>query len=240
MRTQKPISTISYNTPFFLREKLDNMVKDNVIGFYAFICHKGELRKSGERDKDHIHLYVEPSKILNTDAFKTQFNELVSVNDKPLGCMPFRPTKTFDEWLLYNLHQEDYIRFKGEEKEYLNYNLLEVCTSDRTDLECRYDDALDWLDLTLKNDLGYILKTTFPTPPIVLLEQGKIKPKAFHTYNEIYTAKTVHEHAKRANDEMIERAEKYTNLERSHSMRFDLLDSDVRVVQDTFNFDNLT
>ena len=42
MATQKPISTISYNTEAFLKEKLESWLAEHLIQAYQYICHKGE------------------------------------------------------------------------------------------------------------------------------------------------------------------------------------------------------
>ncbi len=60
MATSRPISTISYNTEQFLKETLDNWIKQHIIMNYMYICHKGE-----DGDKDHIHVFIEPNKKLD-------------------------------------------------------------------------------------------------------------------------------------------------------------------------------
>ena len=42
MATQKPISTISYNSESFLKEKLDIWLSAHIIQAYQYIFHKGE------------------------------------------------------------------------------------------------------------------------------------------------------------------------------------------------------
>ena len=87
MATQKPISTISYNSELFLKEKLDNWIKAHIIQTYMYICHKGE-----DGDKDHIHVRIEPNKKLDPMDLQAQLLEYKIGNDKPLGCRPFRPS----------------------------------------------------------------------------------------------------------------------------------------------------
>ena len=42
MRTTKPIATISFNTPDFLKLKLNELLKAGRLSFWAFIVHKPE------------------------------------------------------------------------------------------------------------------------------------------------------------------------------------------------------
>lgn len=108
MATQKPISTISYNTEDFLREKLDNWYKAHIIQAYQYIKHIGE-----DGDKDHIHLRIEPNKKLDPMDLLEGLKQYVAGNDKPLTCRPFRPSKE-EDWFLYVVHDPDFLKLKGE------------------------------------------------------------------------------------------------------------------------------
>ena len=104
MATQKPISTISYNTEPFLKEKLDTWYQAHIIQAYQYICHKGE-----DGDKDHIHVRIEPNKKLDPMDLIEQLREYQIGKDKPLGCRPFRPSKE-EDWILYAVHDEEYLK----------------------------------------------------------------------------------------------------------------------------------
>lgn len=123
MASQKPISTISYNTEGFLREKLDAWLKAHIIQSYQYICHIGE-----DGDKDHIHLRIEPNKRLDPMDLQEQLREFTKDNEKPLGCRPFRPSKE-EDWILYALHDPDYLNIKygGAEKgEKIEYEWTDI------------------------------------------------------------------------------------------------------------------
>lgn len=114
MRTSKPIATISYNTEDFLKIKLEELCKNHTISDYMFIKHDAE---SDER-KDHIHLWLQPNKLLDTMDLQEYFCELdLSNPSKPLGCIDFRPSKA-DDWILYTQHYGPYLQSKGESREY--------------------------------------------------------------------------------------------------------------------------
>lgn len=113
MLTIKPIATISYNSPLFLKNTLETLYNDNIIDFYIYIKHLAELNET----KDHYHLFLIPSKRLDTTSLRTKFNEVVLDNDIPLGVMPFRNSKFLD-WHLYALHDPNYLITKMTDKEY--------------------------------------------------------------------------------------------------------------------------
>lgn len=134
MATQKPISTISYNTEGFLKEKLEAWVKAHIIQSYMYIKHKGE-----DGDKDHIHLRVEPNKKLDPMELTEALKEYVSGSDKPLGCRPWRPSKE-EDWVLYAVHDADYMKLKyaSDKSEKLPYEWQDIQASEGYDVEIAY------------------------------------------------------------------------------------------------------
>lgn len=148
MATQKPISTISYNSEIFLKEKLDNWVKAHIIQCYMYICHKGE-----DGDKDHIHVRIEPNKKLDPMDLQAQLLEYKIGNDKPLGCRPFRPSKE-EDWILYAVHDETYLKLKyggGEKGEKLPYKWQDIVVSEFYDMEHAFIRAKSYLEHTTVN-----------------------------------------------------------------------------------------
>lgn len=118
MLTSKAFSTISYNTEEFLKSTLERLLKQGIINEWYYIFHKGELDAyTQEREKDHFHVYMNPSKRLDTDALRELFKELDKSNPKPLGCMPCQSSK-LDDWVMYGVHDADYLATKGEVKEF--------------------------------------------------------------------------------------------------------------------------
>lgn len=148
MATQKPISTISYNSELFLKEKLDAWLAAHIIQNYMYIKHKGE-----DGDKDHIHLRVEPNKKLDPMDLQEELNEFVLGNKKPLGCRPFRPS--FEEdWILYAVHDKDYLRLKyggGEKGEKLPYNWEDIVCPENYDMEIAFIRARSKMEHTTAN-----------------------------------------------------------------------------------------
>ena len=148
MATQKPISTISYNSELFLKEKLDNWIKAHIIQTYMYICHKGE-----DGDKDHIHVRIEPNKKLDPMDLQAQLLEYKIGNDKPLGCRPFRPSKE-EDWILYAVHDETYLKLKysgGEKGEKLPYKWQDIVVSEFYDMEIAFIRAKSYLEHTSVN-----------------------------------------------------------------------------------------
>ena len=148
MATQKPISTISYNSEPFLKEKLEAWLKAHIIQSYMYICHKGE-----DGDKDHIHLRIEPNKKLDPMDLQDELQEYQMGKDKPLGVRPFRPSKE-EDWILYAVHDEDYLKSKyrgGEKGEKLPYKWQDVRVPDNYDMEIAFIRAKSYLEHTSVN-----------------------------------------------------------------------------------------
>lgn len=132
MATQKPISTISYNSESFLIEKLQILYDAHIIQAWQYIVHKGE-----DGDKDHIHLRIEPNKRIDAMDLTEKFKEFEKGNDKPLGVRPWRNSKE-EDWYLYSVHDSDYLSLKyggGDRGEKLPYDWKDIKTSPDYDLE---------------------------------------------------------------------------------------------------------
>lgn len=148
MATQKPISTISYNTEPFLKEKLETWLNAHIIQAYQYICHKGE-----DGDKDHIHLRIEPNKKLDPMDLIEQLREYQLGKDKPLGCRPFRSSKE-EDWILYAVHDVHYLKLKyggGEKGEKLPYKWQDIRVPEYYDMEIAYIRAKAYMEHTSVN-----------------------------------------------------------------------------------------
>lgn len=148
MATQKPISTISYNTEGFLKEKLNTWIDAHIIQAYQYIKHKGE-----DGDKDHIHLRIEPNKRIDVMDLSEQLREYTVNSDKPLGCRPFRQSKE-EDWFLYVVHDEQYLKLKysgGERGEKIPYKWQDICASEYYDVEVAFIRAKAYLEHTSVN-----------------------------------------------------------------------------------------
>ena len=155
MATQRPISTISYNSEAFLKEKLQSWYDSHIIQAYQYICHKGE-----DGDKDHIHLRIEPNKRLDPMDLKDMLKEYVIGNDKPLGVLTFRPSSE-EDWILYAVHDADYLRQKyggGENGEKLPYEWTDIKSPDDYDVQTVYIRARATLSHTSANLISRIRK----------------------------------------------------------------------------------
>ena len=126
MQTSKPISTISYNTIEFLTSVLDYLIRTHVIDYYMFIPHIGEDDGFGENEKDHIHLFIIPNHRINTANLDSYFIEPVP-NSLPLKCINWN-TSNPDDWILYVLHDPEYLLTKFEHRE-LQYHFGNIKSS---------------------------------------------------------------------------------------------------------------
>lgn len=179
MRTTKPISTISFNTPEYLALKLDELQTANRISFWAFILHQPEDDEAGK--KEHCHVYIEPSKMLQTDDIKAELLEFdPQCPGRPRGCLPFKSSR-FDPWYLYALHDKRYLASKGQSRRY-HYEHDEIVTSDPDNL-LFLARSIDMLSLSPYADMQeaqakgvtweeYFSRGTIPLPQIVLFERA--------------------------------------------------------------------
>ena len=126
MITRSNISTISYNTDDFLTFKLNDMIKNHCIEFWAFINH---IPEEDER-KAHKHLFIIPSGTVDTFALSDILEEIDFTNPTmpPLGTIFWKHSK-FVDWYLYALHDIDYLASKGESRMY-HYNKSEFVVSE--------------------------------------------------------------------------------------------------------------
>ena len=148
MATQKPISTVSYNTEPFLKEKLEQWLNAHIIQAYQYICHKGE-----DGDKDHIHLRIEPNKKLDPMDLTEQLKEFEKGKDKPLCVRPWRPSKE-EDWYLYVVHDPTYLKLKyggGEKGEKLPYKWQDIKANEFYDVEIAFIRAKAYLEHTSVN-----------------------------------------------------------------------------------------
>ena len=132
MDPYKPFSTIGYNTEPFLLRVLEEFSVNHPDSFWCYIYHPDEKDK-----KCHYHLYIEPNTRIREADFvilRKQFEEADPDNDKPLSCMPFRKSKSFEDWYLYALHDSDYLNSKHIEKTTYDYDPALVRASDSATL----------------------------------------------------------------------------------------------------------
>lgn len=131
MRTTKPIATISFNTPEYLFLKLDELVSSGHISFWSACVHKPEDDEGGK--KQHTHVYLEPSKMIQTDSLVDFLKEPDPAKpNKPKGCLRFGSSK-FDHWYLYAIHDKRYLASKGQSRKF-HYSFSDIATSSDEDL----------------------------------------------------------------------------------------------------------
>lgn len=141
MRTKQYISTITYNTIPYLELKLNEMVGSNILDFYAFIYHKKEC----DEKKDHIHLFLMPSRQVDTAKLNEDLSQPVKDSDKPLGtCGIWHIVgkNNISDWILYSLHDAVYCKLKGYLDRVYTYSIEDMHTSNVDGLNELYFDAL--------------------------------------------------------------------------------------------------
>lgn len=139
MKTTKLISTISFNTPDFVKGTIARLLESELITYAHWISHKPE---KGD-NKEHIHLLIEPSKAIDTSSLSKEFIQPIP-DDKPLKTLPFNKSKVSD-WILYSLHHQGYLASKFQTREF-EYKLDDIQTTDRDLLEAQYNEAIRGLN----------------------------------------------------------------------------------------------
>lgn len=179
MKTSKPFSTISYNTPDFLKVKLDDLVSRRVLAFYAFVKHY----KEEDEKKDHIHLIMFPNGQYQTDALfdylaEPDFSDLTK---KSLGIMPCQNSK-FGDWYLYCAHDSGYLASKGQVRHF-HYIEEDFVSSDedylheliRTIDRTKYAKTQDFVEQVKKG-----------VPLSEMLTKGQIPAPQFNQWRAMY------------------------------------------------------
>lgn len=127
MKTRMPFSTISFNTPEFLEQKLSELRNAGKLSEWFFITHKPEDDESG--GKEHSHVFFIPSKSIQTDDVRNELKEYDPTNPtKPRGTLLMRQSK-FGSWYLYSIHDPEYLASKCETRRY-HYRFEDFVTSD--------------------------------------------------------------------------------------------------------------
>lgn len=141
MATSSPQACITYNSAPFLIDRLTSLEKSGVIREWYFIKHNGEWDAvKNKRDKDHIHLWLQPNKRLDLVDLRNHFKEVDPTNPRPLQPLSFNNSKLYDA-LLYDMHYEPYLKLKYLEREY-HYTLEDFQSCDPDWLEQTFSEAL--------------------------------------------------------------------------------------------------
>lgn len=170
MRTKKLCSTISYNSKEFLIQKLNELIKNHKISFWCAIRHKGE---KDETPKDHYHLILEPNTLLDTMDLQNYLKEFDPDHpDKPLGCINFRSSKNYDEWILYGQHYIPYLATLMQSREF-TYLKEDFFSSDPLTFDDLYHHAFYGSEFAHKRQILEQL-AEFESDPITLIKSGAV------------------------------------------------------------------
>lgn len=141
MITKRCISTISYNTIPYITNMLNGLVKSGDVAFYCGVQHIGELLDDGTKEKDHLHIFLEPNKKINSMDLIEESKEIDPNNpDKPLKTI-FWHYSDWDNWLLYCMHDTEYLRLKLQKRDY-TYVFDDFFFSDLDEFFERYNSAV--------------------------------------------------------------------------------------------------
>lgn len=178
MRTSKPIATISYNEPDFLQLKLEELRRAGRLSEWYFIKHTAEE----DETKDHIHLFVVPSKMLQTDDLIKEFSQPDPTKPGKVLTCPRWVSSKFGDWYLYAVHDLAYLTSKGQSRKY-HYRLQDVVAFDYDAL----NDSVREIDLTTVNAIKRMMDAqqaglTFGQ----FLQRGGVPIQAIRAYEEAW------------------------------------------------------
>lgn len=202
--TSKPISCICYLHKNVLQNKLEELVKEQKILIYDFIEHKGELNKdTNEREKNHIHLYLEPFGKID---IKSLVNFLVEVDKdnvkKMLGCVGFKVCNSRVDWLYYSIHDKEYLIKKNLTREF-RYSFKDIITND-------YEELVNFLN---DNERPYSVVNKVQQDLLSGLSVNKIALSMVHTTKDLAYLNTIRKNIYTISEELFAKEEQYTNLE---------------------------
>lgn len=184
MRTSKPISTISFNSPEYLHSKLVELYRNHKISDWIFINHFAE---EDER-KNHIHLWIKPNTLLDTMDLQKHFVEINPENPtKPFKCIDFR-TSSIDDWILYSMHYEPYLKFKNESRVY-HYSKDDFVYCDEDSFEDLYYHALKGSEFAKRYQTLQMLKDSQINPSELILS-GSLPLEKAQALNALMNLKT--------------------------------------------------
>lgn len=182
MRTTKPISTISFNTPDFLKIKLTELTDSGIISFWAFIRHQPEDDEGGK--KFHCHVYMEPSKLIQTDDIKSELKEFDPSNpEHPLGCIGCTFSK-WGDWYLYALHDRRYLASKGESRRF-DYSYSDIVCSDPDELLYKVR-SIDMSSLSPYADMIDAMRQGLSWSDYFFLHAGSIPVRQAYIYEKVW------------------------------------------------------
>lgn len=145
MQTTKLVSSISYNSPDFLKGKLFDLVRQGIIEYAHWIWHEPEE----DEKKAHSHIVVKPNKRLDTSKLRNEFIEPVVGEEKPLGILPFQSSKMGD-WMLYAVHDVAYLLRKCQERNH-HYRKEDLKTTEPDLLEEHWRDCHEGEDSRMRH-----------------------------------------------------------------------------------------
>lgn len=141
MKTNKSISSIAYQSPANFKLQTNALRKADAIGPALWIAHEGE-----DGDKPHIHLVLLGGfKTYTTDKIGSLWLPEILGDEKRSISALWKVTKSLSDWLLYAVHDDLYLTFKGLEREHrYEWDEVQVTEGDEGLLSELKREALDF------------------------------------------------------------------------------------------------
>lgn len=195
MKTTRKLSNISYNSFEFFEAKIKEFIDIGYIDFCYFVKHLPE----DDELKEHIHFVFKPSKQIDTSDFRRRLYEFDADNpNTPRTCtMKFNPCNSMDDWILYSLHDEAYLKYKGQWRKY-HYKFNDIHSTDIDSLREDYNSIdrrrfmlLDFLQNAVEHNIPFYKLVQDGLIPIAQRSQYEFQYNALNrAYHNGLTLKT--------------------------------------------------
>lgn len=169
MKTFRTISNISYNSLAHFELQIRSLQARGVIEWAYWIYHLADT----DETKDHIHFVLRPSSRIETNDLRKLFNEFDPTHpDKPLTCTcKWNFTNSMDDWLLYAIHDINYLKSKGQIRNHF-YEWKDIRSTDPDALR----SDINAIDMTKWNRLALLEKAARDGKPFFELVQNGVVP----------------------------------------------------------------
>lgn len=180
--TSSLISTICYDDvldPSVVIKRLRDMES---IDFGLWIKHKPDE----DDKKEHYHILLQPSSRVDTNLLRNSFFCGSNGDGQSVySCLPFRKTLDINHWLLYSLHDENYLNSKMQERKF-HYCIGDLKSTEDEDFICRvYCDAYE-SSLTLCGKYLELFRRGLTPADIIM--QNKVAYNAIGNLYKLYFA----------------------------------------------------
>lgn len=160
-----------------MKLKLDDLIENHVICFYAFVGHYPEE----DEKKYHYHVFFTPERKVDTVQLSNLFTEIDLTNPLPIKMLKWDPSK-FGDWYLYTSHNVSYLASKGQKRKY-HYNINDFITNSNEQL----NELVHTIDMSKINRIETVRRAAENGVPFgSIVKDGQIPIQLINQYEKAY------------------------------------------------------